>query len=389
METVILSMNVKGLGNKQKRNQVFEWLRNKKFALYLLQETHSTKSIVESWEREWKGQAYFSGTKSNSEGVAILINDTLPVKILNYKEIIPGRLQALTLEINEQSLTIINIYGPNKDDTLLFKTLAKFLQDTNENILIGGDFNTVLDTNLDKKNGRADTHKHCRDNLNKIIDENNLIDVWRMHNPNKCQFTWHSNGKPTIFSRLDFFLITDTLCNITKNCIIQTGYKTDHSSVILKMNFISQKRGPGYFKINNSLLLNTEYKSLIKNTSQEVLNNNKHSNANTKWELVKGNIRNVTIKFASQKKKEDNQQEKELIQEIEALEQNLIRKDNIDTKELSNKKMLLDNLRDKKINGILLRSKAIYVESNEKNSAFFANLEKKTRREDIIETNKV
>ena len=81
METVILSMNVKGLGNKQKRNQVFEWLRNKKFALYLLQETHSTKSIVESWEREWKGQAYFSGTKSNSEGVAILINDTLPVKI--------------------------------------------------------------------------------------------------------------------------------------------------------------------------------------------------------------------------------------------------------------------------------------------------------------------
>ena len=215
--------------------------------MYLLQETHSTKSIVESWEREWKGQAYFSGTKSNSEGVAILINDTLPVKILNYKEIIPGRLQALTLEINEQSLTIINIYGPNKDDTLLFKTLAKFLQDTNENILIGGDFNTVLDTNLDKKNGRADTHKHCRDNLNNIIDENNLIDVWRMHNPNKCQFTWHSNGKPPIFSRLDFFLITDTLCNITKSYIIQTGYKTNHSCVILKMNFLSQKRGPGYF----------------------------------------------------------------------------------------------------------------------------------------------
>ena len=39
--------------------------------------------------------------------------------------------------------------------------------------------------------------------------------------------------------------------------------------------------------------------------------------------------------------------------------------------------MLLDNLRDKKINGILLRSKAIYAESNEKNSAFFANLEKR------------
>ena len=35
--------------------------------------------------------------------------------------------------------------------------------------------------------------------------------------------------------------------------------------------------------------------------------------------------------------KEDNQQEKELIQEIEALEQDLICKDNIHTEELSNK----------------------------------------------------
>ena len=39
-------------------------------------------------------------------------------------------------------------------------------------IIVGGDFNTVLDIELDKKNGPSDTHRLCRKKkLIEMIDE--------------------------------------------------------------------------------------------------------------------------------------------------------------------------------------------------------------------------
>ena len=67
------------------------------------------------------------------------------------------------------------------------------------------------------------------------------------------------------------------------------------------MDFIQQPKGPGYFKLNNTLLLENEYKETIKTHILETVNINKDANPNTLWELVKGTIRNETIKYASTK----------------------------------------------------------------------------------------
>jgi exonuclease III len=39
------SLNVKGLADEKKRKEVFNWLREKKMNVYMLQETHFTISI--------------------------------------------------------------------------------------------------------------------------------------------------------------------------------------------------------------------------------------------------------------------------------------------------------------------------------------------------------
>lgn len=36
-------------------------------------------------------------------------------------------------------------------------------------ILVGGDFNTVINIDMDKKNGRSDRHKNCRIKIKKPI----------------------------------------------------------------------------------------------------------------------------------------------------------------------------------------------------------------------------
>ena len=60
--------------------------------------------------------AFFSGEKSNSEGTGILISSKFSCNIINYTDIITDRLQALDIKVNNKEITIINIYGPNKDD---------------------------------------------------------------------------------------------------------------------------------------------------------------------------------------------------------------------------------------------------------------------------------
>ena len=73
------------------------------------------------------------------------------------------------------------------------------------------------------------------------------------------QYTWHSSHTPPIFLRIDYFFISENL----KKCVVSSkhrlNYKSDHSPVALKLDIFNFNRGPGYFKLNNSLLVDVEY----------------------------------------------------------------------------------------------------------------------------------
>ena len=85
---------------------MFCWLKDQSYNILLLQETHSTSDIIDNWTVEWGNKAFFSLTKSNSLGVCILINDDCNCDILNYSDIVKGRLQALELKIKDTNITI-------------------------------------------------------------------------------------------------------------------------------------------------------------------------------------------------------------------------------------------------------------------------------------------
>jgi len=123
----------------------------------------------------------------------------------------------------------------------------------------------------------------------------NIHGIQRSKNPGKLQYTWHSNNRPVVFSRLGYFFITDSLCNIATNSNIIPGYRTDHSCVVLNISFTKSKRGKGYFKINNSLLIDRQYRHSIKKAKNDTMVFNRKANANVIWELIKGSIRNYKM----------------------------------------------------------------------------------------------
>ena len=127
--------------------------------------------------------------------------------------------------------------------------------------------------------------------------------MWRIKHPEKKQYTWHSNQSPFVHCRLDYFLVSENILNILKSCVIKPGFKTDHSMVSLTLDNQQGEKGPGYFKLNNSILLDAEYQTKIKQSITEIITFNNTANPNTKWELIKGAIRNESIKYSSFKKK--------------------------------------------------------------------------------------
>ena len=121
-----------------------------------------------------------------------------------------------------------------------------------KDVIIGGDFNLVLDLDKDKKGGRAKTHTESVKVLQIFMAEHSLMDAWRILNPDSFQYTWRRK-KPEVHCRLDFFLASKGLmCKVTR-ANISVGYKTDHSLITIKVALHSNQRGPGFLEIKHLL----------------------------------------------------------------------------------------------------------------------------------------
>ena len=78
-------------------------------------------------------------------------------------------------------LTLVNVYAPNEDDPNFFKILADHMEDfQKDEIIIGGDFNLVLDVQKDKKGGLPKTHNGARRTVSEISENLDLVDAWRL-----------------------------------------------------------------------------------------------------------------------------------------------------------------------------------------------------------------
>ena len=195
----IFSYNVNGISGTDKRKAVFQWLKTQNADICLLQEVHFKQSEKEKWKQEWDGEMICSGNSKNQMGVSILFRNGLNVKLIETYELEIGRLLAVKCKIEDKEIVLINIYGPNKDEIDLFQKLENFIKDKSEQLFItGGDFNLVLDPDIDKQGGNPKTHIKCRKKLKEIIETYELSDIYRIRNPLTKRFTWRSKVHSSI-----------------------------------------------------------------------------------------------------------------------------------------------------------------------------------------------
>ena len=236
-----------------------------------LQETHSTKSVEKLWQNEWGYKIIFSHGSSNSRGVCILFKNNFDLEIQKCYSDDHGRFVIVDITAEGKKYTILNLYAPNEDNPEFFCSIFCALKDFEcESLVIGGDFNCVLNPELDKAGGRPDTKVNTRNKLLKLMEDNNLVDIWRLFYPDTRQYTWRST-KAIIQCRLDYFLVSQSMTGYT-NCVsILPGFKTDHSLIQLFLSKGNHPRGRGFFKLNTSFLKDLQFVNEIKTLISDTL----------------------------------------------------------------------------------------------------------------------
>jgi len=130
-----------------------------------------------------------------------------------------------------------------------------------------------------------------------------LSDIFRFLHSSAKEFT-RVQIRPFTASRIDFFLILNSLKRDIKSAVILLSIRSDHriAQIEIKLN----PKGPGYWKFNNSLLLDENsllldenYVSLIKNVISDFKVNNPSDlcTPHLRWNTLKCVIRGYTILF--------------------------------------------------------------------------------------------
>lgn len=386
--------NCRGLRNRDKRINIFHWIKANHNGITFLQETHSSVQDEARWEREWQGEIYFSHGEFNARGVAILIPKDLinRFKMISGEKDKNGRFLLLKCKFEDEELILVNIYSPTKDNQkgqlIFLENIRGKLEDYGEyNLILGGDFNTYLNVKLDKKGGIKETQSNYSEKIIELCEEYTLTDIWRIRNQDKLMYTRREKCKSGVVqSRLDYWLISRSLAYQITKTDIKPGILSDHSLITINIGFGKNvERGKGYWKFNNDLLLDKDYIEMTKNTIEHIKANVRITDKNVLWEYTKCQIRTDTISYSIKRARRLKEKENELRNRLEKLEANL-NGEEVNYLEYIECKLEWENIIRRKVNGILTRSKTKWLEEGEKNTKYFLNLEKRNYNNCYIKT---
>ena len=152
--------------------------------------------------RAWK-KIFHANRDQKKAGVAILIKDKVELKMKNILKDKEGHYIMIKGSIQEEDVTILNIYAPNTGSPQYIRQLLTTLKgEINNNTIIVGDFNTPL-TAMDRSY-RQKINKETQA-LNETLDQMDLLDVYRTFHPKATEYPFFSSAHET-FSKIHHIL---------------------------------------------------------------------------------------------------------------------------------------------------------------------------------------
>ena len=375
---LIYSVNVNGLRNTRRRQNIFNWFETQKADIILIQETHcENDEKKQEWIKDWKGDSFWSFGTSLSKGVTFLFREHTNFNILSHEIYENGRLMSLKIEINGTKLQILNIYTPNVpiERKRFFRKIKDKLDDAFVHI-IAGDFNCVIDASIDRCPPSVNRDQGQIE-MNEMIHQCNLDDIFRKRFPTKHSFTF-SRGSSK--SRIDLFFTSRILDSNIKSTEIVHFPFSDHDAIKLNVLFSQSARGPGIWKMNIKTIQSNIFREIIESlwpvwTTEIGL----YDSPISWWENIKYKIKHLTIEVS----KSINITKSKFLKIEARLNEIKDSQNNIVVNECKNLKQQIKEYYENQLEAAKIRSRIKIYEEGEKSSKFFFNTEKKNAAQKV------
>ena len=234
----------------------------------------------------------------------------------------------------KKKFLIVNIYNPNNENPqvellkMLFEKLDEVPNILEHEIILGGDWNCILDRNLDSNGGNPGTKTNTLAEISKIRNKYDLVDIFRAKHPDLKRYTWRCPC-PLLSRRLDYFLISNTLQDCVRMIHIRSSFMSDHSPVQLNFEPVTPlPKGAGIWKFNATFLKDEAFVTKANNLFDKVESENPNLLPKQLFELIKYEFKKFARKIAMEKSKKDKKNEAELNKKIKFLKKTPIWKNN-------------------------------------------------------------
>jgi len=199
----------------------------------------------------------------------------------------------------------VNLYNNNieKDQVNTLKKLDGLLTNfpnlDQYSIIMGGDWNFILDKKLDAYGGSPKLKLNSIAEHTKLKNKFLLSEIYRIRNKDVKRFTFRQKT-PCLARRLDRFLISKTLQSSVISCDILSSLLSDHSPVCLSIKTSKGffKKGAFYWKFNKLLLRDAVFVDGLKKLIEEKKIEYSDMDNQIKWELMKFEIRKFAMRYS-------------------------------------------------------------------------------------------
>ena len=221
----IITLNVNGLNAPTKRHRLTEGIQKQDPYICYLQETHfRLRDTYRLKVRGWKKIFHANGNQKKA-GEAILISDKIDFKIKNVTRDKEGHYIMIKGSIQEEDITIINMYVPTIGAPQHIR-LTAIKGEIISNTIIVGDFDTP-NTPLTpmERSSKKKINKETQP-LNDILDQKDYINIYRTFPPKTTEYTFFSSAHGT-FSRISW-VTNQVSVNLTKLKSYQNLFRPQH-----------------------------------------------------------------------------------------------------------------------------------------------------------------
>ena len=370
----IISLNVKGLRDRVKRRAIFNYCRERA-NIICLQETHTDEELEKTIALECRHQVFFSHGEPNLRGVGIILN-TNEVQVTKCERDDMGRRISCTISYQNKEIYLCNIYAPNQDSPGFFVETFEEAIERSESIIVVGDFNTVMDVDIDRR-GKKHNNDKSTEILQKLVEDTIMTEIWRDRNPGVRRWSFQRT-KPTVAcSRIDYAMVSTGIARNVKSAFYISSILTDHSAFFMSVSFMETHRGPGYWKLNNKHLSNTEYVIGMNKLLEQKLFELSHLPIFEKWELLKFEVATFSQNWSRNIASEQRLIISQLHEKVTELEEQISNEYNENKYNiLERTKEDLNQMEMDRARGTIFRTRSKWTVEGERNTAYFYSLEK-------------